>query len=112
MNCHTPSLQSHCRSDVPHDLHISIKPVLQPLHHLDCSGSFFLGQRRESEVWLNYAELREQSLSLLVLDTWVDNDFITWDPIDGSGDAMLVAGLQRVDNTKDLSGVATSGGRV
>jgi len=50
--------------------------------------------------------LREQSLSLLVLDAGVDDHIITGDPVDWGGDPVLIAGLERVDDTKDLGGVA------
>jgi hypothetical protein len=56
--------------------------------------------------------LREKGLGLLVLDAGVDNNIVTRNPIDRGGDAVLVAGLQGVDNSEDLGGVAASGGRV
>lgn len=43
-------------------------------------SSLGLGQRSEAEVRLDDAELREQGLGLLVLDTGVNNDIITGDP--------------------------------
>ena len=39
----------------------------------------------------------------------MDNDIISRDPIDWGGDAVLVAGLERVDDAEDLSGVAAGG---
>lgn len=42
----------------------------------------------------------------------MDNDIVTWDPVDGGGDLVLVTGLERVDDTEDLGGVAAGGGRV
>ena len=42
----------------------------------------------------------------------MDDDVVTGDPVDGGGDLVLVAGLQRVDDTEDLGGVAAGGGRV
>lgn len=56
--------------------------------------------------------MREQSLSLLVLDAGVDNNIVTRNPVDGGGDTVLVASLEGVDDAEDLSGVAASGGRV
>jgi len=37
---------------------------------------------------------------------------LTGNPVDRSGDSVLVTGLERVDNAEDLSSVATSGGGV
>lgn len=42
----------------------------------------------------------------------MDNDIVTGDPVDGGGDLVLVTGLERVDDTEDLGGVAAGGGRV
>lgn len=74
--------------------------------------NLLLGEGSESEVRLDDAELGEESLGLLVLDRGVDNDIITGDPVDGGGDAVLVAGLERVDDAEDLVGVAAGGGGV
>jgi hypothetical protein len=63
----------------------------------------------ESEVWLDNAEVREQSLCLVVLNRWVYNDVIARNPVDGGCDTVLVASLQRVEDAEDLGGVATSG---
>jgi hypothetical protein len=73
--------------------------------HLSRS-SLLLGKRCEPQVWLDDPELREQLLGLLVLDTGVYNDVITWDPVDRCGDAVLVAGLQAVEDAENLGGVA------
>lgn len=75
-------------------------------------GGLLLGERCESQVGLDDAEVREECLSLVVLDRGVDNDIVTRYPVDGGGDPVLVAGLQAVKDTKDLSSVATSRGRV
>jgi hypothetical protein len=74
--------------------------------------NLLLGERGESEVRLDDAELGEQGLGLLVLDGGVDNDVLTGDPVDRGGDAVLVTGLEGVDDAEDLSGVAAGGGRV
>lgn len=37
---------------------------------------------------------------------------LTWNPVDWGGDLVLVASLERVDNTQDLGGVAAGGGWV
>ena len=42
----------------------------------------------------------------------MDNNIITWHPVDGSSDAVLVAGLQGVDDAEHLGGVAAGGRRV
>jgi hypothetical protein len=74
--------------------------------------NLLLGERGESEVRLDNAELGEEGFGLLVLDGGVDDDVLTRDPVDGCGDAVLVAGLQGVDDAQDLSGVAAGGGWV
>ena len=42
----------------------------------------------------------------------MDNHIVTRNPVDRSGDAVLVAGLERVDNAQNLGGVTASAGRV
>lgn len=42
----------------------------------------------------------------------MDNDIISWQPVDWGGDAVLVTGLEGVEDTEDLSGVSSSGGWV
>jgi hypothetical protein len=74
--------------------------------------NLLLGERGESEVRLDDAELGEEGLGLLVLDGGVHDDVLTGDPVDGCGDAVLVAGLQGVDDAQDLGGVAAGGGWV
>lgn len=64
------------------------------------------------EVGLHDAEVWEQGLGLLVLDRWVYNNVVTWDPVDRCSDPVLVAGLQGVEDTQDFSRVAASGGWV
>jgi hypothetical protein len=75
-------------------------------------SGLLLGKRREPKVWLDDPELWEELLSLLVLHTRVDDDVVTWNPVNGSCDAVLVARLQRVEDTEDLGGVAAGGGGV
>jgi len=82
------------------------------LYLLHCGRGLLLWQRCESKIWLDDAEVGEQSLGLLVLDTRVNNNIVTRDPVDRSGDAMLVTSLERVDDTKNLSGVSASRGGV
>jgi hypothetical protein len=81
-------------------------------HILDASGSLLLGQWGEPQVRLDDAEVGEQLLGLLILDRGVDNDVVTRNPVDWSGDLVLVAGLQRVDDAQDLGAVAAGGGWV
>lgn len=42
----------------------------------------------------------------------MDNDVVTGHPVYRCGDAVLVTGLERVDNTEDLGGVAAGRGGV
>lgn len=72
-----------------------------------CSTSLFLRKGCNSEIWLDDLEVREHLLGLVVLDTGVDNHVITRDPVDGSSDFVLVAGLQGVHDAKNLSSIAT-----
>jgi hypothetical protein len=64
--------------------------VLSALNSRTC---LFLWKRGETQVWLYDAEVRENFLGLVVLDRGVDNHIITWYPVDGSSDAVLVASL-------------------
>jgi len=72
----------------------------------------FLWQWSEPEIWLDDTELRKQGLGLIVLNARVDNNIITWDPVDWGRDAVLVAGLKGVNNSEDLSGITASGCRI
>jgi hypothetical protein len=91
---------------------ISKSVLYSGIYPLHCGGGLLLWQRCESKIWLDDAEVGEQGLGLLILDTGVDNDIVTRDPVDRGGDAMLVTSLQRVDNTKNLSSVSASRGGV
>ncbi|KAK1245858.1 hypothetical protein MKX07_004927 [Trichoderma sp. CBMAI-0711] len=71
-----------------------------------------LGQGGEAQVGLDGAEVGEELLGLLVLDDGGDDDVVTGLPVDRGGDAILVAGLEGVDDAQDLVGVAAGGGRV
>lgn len=53
-----------------------------------------------------------QLLGLLVGDGRSDNDVVTWNPVDGGGDTVLVTGLEGVKDTEDLGGVTAGGGWV
>ena len=76
-----------------------------------CTGLLF-GQRRKAQVWLYDPQIWVLLLRLLRLDTRMDDHIITRDPIDGCGDLVLVACLQRVDNAQDFSCVPACRGRV
>ena len=77
-----------------------------------CDGSLLLGEGSETQVGLNDAEVGEELLGLVVLDAGGDDDVVAGDPVDRGGDLVLVAGLERVEDTEDLGGVAASRGRV
>lgn len=59
----------------------------------DSSRGLLLWQRSEAEVWLDDVDLREELLGLWGLDAWVDNDIVTWNPVDWGGDLVLVTSL-------------------
>lgn len=42
----------------------------------------------------------------------MDDNIVTWNPVDGSGDPVLVTSLERVNNAENLGSVATGGGWV
>jgi hypothetical protein len=80
--------------------------------HLNVGGGLLLWERSGSEVWLDDLELGEELLGEVVADRWVHNDIIAWDPVDWGRDAVLVAGLEGVDDAENLGGVAAGGGWV
>lgn len=49
---------------------------------------------------------------MLVLHAGGDNDIIAGNPVDGSGNLVLVTGLERIDDAQHLGRVAASGGWV
>lgn len=77
-----------------------------------CDGSLLLRERGEAQVGLDDAEVGEELFGLVVLDAGGDDDVVAGDPVDRGGDLVLVAGLERVEDTEDLGGVAASRGRV
>jgi len=97
---------------------IKLLPIPKPAnitltrHTLRGRGGLLLWERSESEVWLDDAELWEENLGLLVGNWRGDDDVVSWDPVDWGGDTVLIGGLERVDDTEDLGGVAASGGWV
>ncbi len=42
----------------------------------------------------------------------MDDDVLAWEPVYWGGDAVLVAGLEGVDDAEDFGGVAAGGGWV
>lgn len=91
-----------------------IFPCVLPHHLLQSNSgrSLLLWERCEAQVWLYDLHLWEQLLGLWALDAGVHNHVITWHPVDWSGDAVLVAGLEGVDDAEDFGGVAAGGRRV
>lgn len=88
-------------------------------------GSLVQRKRSEAEVWLNNAEVGEKLLSLVIGDSWVDDNIISRNPVDRGCNPIpivsiilfwatnvcipvLVTSLERVDNTEDLGGIPTS----
>ena len=59
------------------------KPVLTFLR----SSGLFKWEGGEAEVWLDDAEVGEEHLGFLVVDGWVNDNIITWHPVDWGGDA-------------------------
>lgn len=80
--------------------------------NLFASSGLLLGQRGEPQVRLDDTEVWEELLGLLILDRRVHNHIVTGDPVDGSGNLVLVAGLEGVDDAQDLGRVTASGGWV
>ena len=68
-----------------------------------------LGERGEAKVRLDNLEVWEELLGQLVVHAGVDNHVVTGHPVDRGGDPVLVARLQRVNNTEHLGRVAASG---
>jgi hypothetical protein len=69
----------------------------------------FLRERGESEIWLDNIKFRPDFFGVFSLDTWVNNDPVTWNPIDRCSNLVLVTSLKRVHNTENLLGVAAGG---
>lgn len=61
---------------------------------------------------LDNADITELLLGVLSGDGGRDDDVITGQPVDGSGDTVLVGGLESINDTEDLGGVTASGGGV
>lgn len=105
-----PADQLPYQNHIPNALQKSnLFPPPSPPTHIHRSST---GQRGEAQVRLDGAQVGEQLGGLLALDGGVDNDVVAGDPVDGGGDAVLVARLERVDDAQDLGAVAARRGRV
>jgi hypothetical protein len=76
---------------------------------LDSSRCLALGQRGKPQIWLDNPQLGPDILRIFCLDTWVHNDVLARDPVDGCSDLVLVSRLQRIHDAKDLGRVAARG---
>ncbi len=74
--------------------------ILEQISRLQTQNRLALlrGQGGKAEIGLDGAEAREELLGLFILYDRGDNDVVTGNPVDGGGDLVLVAGLQRVDD--------------
>lgn len=61
---------------------------------------------------LDHFSIREEARNIVSLNRWVDDDLVSLLPVDWSSDTVLVAELQGIDDSEDLSEVASSGGWV
>jgi len=102
----------------------------RPPPSLDVGRSLRFAQGCEAQVRLHDTDVGEDLLCILGLEAGVDNDVLTYcevreferrksivckltgNPVDRSGDSVLVTSLKRVDDAEDLSSVATSGSGV
>lgn len=71
-------------------------------------------ERRGKNVRLDDADvvLAKLLLSSLSGDGGRNDNIVTRKPVDGGGDALLVGGLESLDDTENFGGVTASGGRV
>lgn len=78
-------------------------------HH---KASNLLGSLGEAEVRLELADLAELLLGILSGNGRGNDDVVTGEPVDGAGHTVLVGGLEGINDTEDLGGVAAGGGGV
>ena len=71
-----------------------------------------VGVLGEAEVRLDLTDLTELGLGIGGRDGGRDDNVITGEPVDGGGDTVLLGGLESIDDTEDLGGVAAGGGGV
>jgi hypothetical protein len=92
-------------------IHFSFQSIPSFVHYsfILRSSGLFNWQRSETEIWLDNFHLRPDGLGIFSLDTWVNNDILSWHPVNWSGDLVFVASDERVDNAENLCRVATSG---
>ena len=64
---------------VASSMHLYCQNSASLVHSRD--GGVLLGQRRESEVWLDGLEVGEQLPGFLVLDDGGDDDVVAWNPL-------------------------------
>ena len=74
--------------------------------NFSCSTGLLLWKRCNPQVWLDDLEVREQLFRLLVFDAWVHDHVITRNPIDRSGNLVLIPRLERINDTQNLSSVS------
>lgn len=75
--------------------------------HINTSSRLRAGVLGEGEVREHLTVFtREELLALLALDERRDDHILTGLPVDGRGELVLVAALQRFDNSEDLIEVA------
>lgn len=71
-----------------------------------------VGVLGEAQVRLDLADLTELGLSIGGRDGRRDDNVVAGEPVDGSGDTVLLGGLESIDDTEDLGGVTAGGGGV
>lgn len=95
--------------------------IIWPLHSNVANPFLFTSHRKahpllgslgEAEVRLDLTDLAELLPGILSRDGRGDDNIITGEPVDGAGDTVLLGGLQSVNDTEDLGGVAAGGGGV
>lgn len=71
-------------------------------------------ERKRGDARLDDADvvLAKLLLGSLGGDGGRNDNIVTREPVDGGGDALLVGGLESLDDTENLGGVAASGGRI
>lgn len=79
-----------------------------PCQYSLCSTGLLLWQRSGPQIWFDDLEIREQRLGFVVLDCRMYDHVVARNPVDRRGNSVLVAGLERIDYTKNLCSVASS----
>jgi len=68
-------------------------PILELYLPLHGCASLLLCKWSEAKVGLHDAEIREKFLGQVIVDAGVDNNIITWNPVDWCCDTVLVTSL-------------------